>query len=416
MSYISLGILGLTFFCILVGALLGLLRGRNRAILRLCLVLASAILAVVLIDVLVPIVLDIEIEGETIKELVSESFKDVELPESILDIIFTLIEVVVGIALYFVLFVVLKCLTWALFDPILKIFIKKGEKKHPVIGMIIGIVQGFIVSFLVCAPVTGLAKNFYDISQIEMDGEVLVEIPEEVGFEDYINSGTFGFYNATGNWFYEFIASAKLEDGTKLSMDSAVEIVIVTTDIASMAQDITNTIERLERDDTTDLDIIDDLDLIGDKLIEMDELLNSVGDDSKEVIQSVVQSLAEMLTGSEEEIPQEIIDYIENLDVDDVNLDTTGEAIKGISTYMSKQTEGTADYGEPTTQKEVNEIVDGMADNAFILDMFTSDNEGALADTIKEEDKSMFEDAINSNSKLTAEEKDKFLSLLGISA
>lgn len=416
MNYISLGILGLTLFCIIVGALLGLLRGRNRAILRLCLVLASAILAVVLIDFLVPIVMDIEIEGETIKELVTEGFGDAEVPEAILNIIFTLIEVVIGIALYFVLFFVLKFLTWMLFYPILKIFIKKGEKKHPFIGMIIGIVQGFIVAFLFCAPVTGLAKNFYDISQIEMDGKVLVEIPEEIGFEDYMNSGTFSFYDKTGNWFYKLISSAELEDGTKLSMDSAVEIVIVTTDIANKAQDITNTIERLDRDDVTDLDIIDGLDKIGDKLIEMDESLASIDKDSKEVIQSVVRSLAEMLTEGDEEVPQEVIDYIENLDVDDVNLDSTGNAIKGISTYMSKQTEGPSNYGDETEPEEVNEIVNGIADNAFMLDMFTSDDEGALADAIKEEDKSMFENAINTNSKLTAEEKDKFLSLLGLSA
>ena len=186
MSYLSLGILGFTLLYVATSTLLGLLRGRNRAILRLVLVLASAVLAVVLIDVLTPIILNIKIKGQPIKEALASALNSGEtaLPEKFQQIILTLVEIILGIAVFFIAFMLLRFITWVLFYPILKIFIKKGKKKRALGGMIVGLLQGVLVALVVCAPITGLVGDINKISSIEVNGNKMLPIPEDVGFEE----------------------------------------------------------------------------------------------------------------------------------------------------------------------------------------------------------------------------------------
>ena len=413
MSYISLGILGFTLLYVATSTLLGLLRGRNRAILRLVLVLASAVLAVVLIDVLAPIILNIKIKGQPIKDAIASALNSGEtaLPEKFQQIILTLVEIILGIAVFFIAFMLLRFITWVLFYPILKIFIKKGKKKRALGGMIIGLVQGVLVALMVCAPITGLVKSVDKLSSREINGEKIIPIPEEVGIEDYKNSAVFTIYDKTGNWLYELISSKEV-DGQEITLSDMVDVVVATTDIANKAQNLSSGVESLTKDGASAQDKVSGLDQIGQALVEIDNSINSLGDDGKELFNDLIESVAEMAGG--EELPPEVSSFIENIDVSDLSLKETGEALQGIATYIEKTTTGFESYGEEVTQSEVNSIVNGISSNTFILDMLSSEGETPTLIPVDSENQSKFESAINSNSNLTEDEKQTLKKLFGI--
>jgi hypothetical protein len=413
MSYVSLGVLGFTLLYVVTSTLLGLLRGRNRAILRLVLVLASAVLAVVLIDVLAPIILNIKIKGQPIKEAIASALNSGEtaLPEKFQQIILTLVEIILGIAVFFIAFMLLRFITWVLFYPILKIFIKKGKKKRALGGMIIGLVQGVLVALMVCAPITGLAKDISKISSIEISGNKMLPIPEEVGLEEYKNSTFFNIYDKTGNWIYKLVSSKKA-DGQNVSISDTIDVVVATTDIANKAQNLSSGVESLTKDGATAQDKVSGLDQIGQALVEIDNSINSLGDDGKELFNDLIESVAEMAGG--EELPPEVSSFIENIDVSDLSLKETGEALQGIASYIEKTTTGFESYGEEVTQSEVNSIVNGISSNTFILDMLSSEGETPTLIPVDSENQSKFESAINSNSTLTEDEKQTLRKLFGI--
>ena len=128
MSYLTIGVLAFTLFFILTSTLLGLLRGRNRALLRLILVLVSAVASIFLIGVFTPLILNIKIQGQPIKEAINSAFNsgETQLPEKLQQVIFALIEIIIGVAVFFLTFFLLRFITWALFYPILKIFVKSS--------------------------------------------------------------------------------------------------------------------------------------------------------------------------------------------------------------------------------------------------------------------------------------------------
>lgn len=415
MSYLSLGILGFTLLYVVTSTLLGLLRGRNRAILRLVLVLVSAVLSVVLIDVLAPLILNIQIKGQPIKEAIASALNSGEtaLPEKFQQIILTLVEIILGIAVFFIAFMLLRFITWALFFPILKIFIKKGEKKRVLSGMIIGLVQGVLVALMVCAPITGLVGDISKISSIEISGNKMLPIPEEVGFEEYKNSTLFTVYDKAGNWLYKLVSSKKA-DGQNVSISDTIDVVVATTDIANNAQNLSSGVESLTKDGATAQDKVDGLSQIGESLVAIDESINSLGDDGKELFKELIESVVQLAGGEEGDLPPEISDFVENLDVSDLSLKQTGEALQGIASYIEKTTTGFESYGEEVSQSEVDSIVNGLSANTFILDMLASEGEVPSLIPVDTENASKFESSINSNTTLTSEEKETLKKLFGI--
>ena len=99
---------------------------------------------------------------------------------------------------------------------------------------------------------------------------------------------------------------------------------------------------------------------------------------------------------AEEGSNEGITEFIENIDINNLSLKSTGEALQGISSYIEKTTDGFENYGEEVTQSEVSSIVNGLADNSFILDML-ADKEGNVQTMLEvsTENQDKFESAIN---------------------
>ena len=84
----------------------------------------------------------------------------------------------------------------------------------------------------------------------------------------------------------------------------------------------------------------------------------------------------------------------------------------GIASYIEKTDESLGSL-ETVTQKEVDDIVNGIAANGFILDLLTSEGEAPTLIEVDGENADLFENAI-SDSSLSAEDKDVLRTIFGL--
>ena len=211
-----------------------------------------------------------------------------------------------------------------------------------------------------------------------------------------------------------FPVSSKKSGDQNVSISDTVDVVSTTIEIADKAQNLSTSVESLTKDGATAQDKVGGLKDIGKTLVDIDDAINSLGDNGKELLQDLVESVVDMAGGEESELPPEVAGFIENLNVDNLSLKETGEALQGIATYIEKTTEGFESYGEEVTQSDVDSIVNGLAANSFILDMLSSEGETPTLIPIDSENSSKFESAINSNTSLSSEEKETLKKLFGI--
>ena len=414
MNLASSIVLGLTAFTILFGALLGLIRGRNRAILRLIFVTVSVILAVALRSTVVSAIMNFEVDGTTLHDTLAQEFMSAEanIPVQIQDLIFTLIEVILGLIAFFVLFFVIKFITWLIVFPIAKIFVRKGEKKRKLVGALIGAAQGFLIAFVVCAPLSGILVQLNDLSKMEIQGKPAFEIPEEIGVEAYVDSTPCNFYNTTGGWFFDMISTAKDANGNKISIKDTCNIVTTVAGIANTVTKLSDNLESMSVASTPQQQV-DSIKNIGDTLIEIGNSVDSLSADAKNVVQGVMDSVKEMITSEGEPLPPDIESAIDNLDINNIDLVSVGEAINGIATYIEKTNSEFDQTDEPITQDEINDIVNGFANNEFIIDLFAADSsEVPQIISADESTMAMFESAIN-NSSASAQHKETLKKMFG---
>ena len=127
-----------------------------------------------------------------------------------------------------------------------------------------------------------------------------------------------------------------------------------------------------------------------------------------------MDSVKEMIAPEGEELPGEIASVIDNLNINDLDLVSVGEAMNGIASYIEK-TSDEFESSEPVTQEEINDIVNGFANNTFIIDLLASDSSDVPQIIEAEDDMlAMFESAIE-NSSATDEYKDTLKKLFGLS-
>ena len=87
--------------------------------------------------------------------------------------------------------------------------------------------------------------------------------------------------------------------------------------------------------------------------------------------------------------------------------------MNGIASYIEK-TSTEIDNSEPITQDEVTNIVNGFANNAFIIDVFASDaSEAPQIIDADESTAAMFEAAIN-NSQASDQHKETLRKMFGL--
>ncbi len=412
MNYISGGVLIFTVTCLCFGALFGLIRGRNRAVLRLMLVLASAFVAFFSKDALVNMIMNINVQGQTVREMIVDfANNEIVLPSAIQNVLMTLIEIILGIVVFYISFFILKFVTWSIIFPICKCFVKRESKQRFGQGALIGLVQGVVVAFIVCAPLNGLLLNANKITNIQYQNKPLIEDIEWLGLDSYSESSTSKVYSAAGDWFFNALSVKEDANGNKVSINDTCDIAQTVFEMADVVTDITNDLENIE-DASTPQEGVDTIKKLGDSLIQLDSSVGELSEDAKAVVQEVLDDAKNLVSDSDGNVPKEVSDLIDNIKVEDLKLDSVGEAIKGVATYIEK-TSADFDNDEPVTQEDIDSIVTGFADNAFIIDMLAEEIPTTFIE-ISEYDKELFETSIN-NSSLSEEYKDKLSQMLGLS-
>lgn len=418
MGYISLGILGFTCISLFFGLLFGFMRGRNRAILRLCLIVLSVIAAIAVRKTVVGFVMNFNLGDGTIMEMITEMLNsgETQLPEAIQDIIFALVEIIIGLVSFFIILLGLSFVTWLIVFPICKIFVRKGKKKRVLAGGLVGLIQGLVISFVVCAPLTGIVIQVDKISNVKMQGQPLFEIPAEIGTAEYIESAPGKIYDAAGSWFFDIVTSTKDEGGKKVSIDDTCDVVVAVAGIADSVTQITEKVDTMTSETATPQERVDTIKSIGDNLVEIGNSLDALSEDAQVIVNELVSSVKEMITeGSEEGLPPEVEEFLNDFKVEDLKLASAGHALNGIASYIEK-TSDEFDTTEPVTQEDVSNIVNGLADNTFIVDLIAGEGESVpQIIEVSEENKALFENAVN-NTTIDDEKKDTLRQLFGIAS
>jgi len=403
-------ILLLTAVFLVLGFLLGFLRGFNRSVLRALLVIASLVLAFAFRGVVTNILMGLDIGGQTLKDSLVSAFSDGSLPASLQNLVMVLAEIMIGIVAFLAVFLVLCFITWLIVFPILKIFVRKGVHKRRILGAVVGVLQGFVMAFAFCAPVTGLVVQVDKISQLELEGKPVIEIPAEIGIPEYIESAPGKFYNSIGGWFFDMLSSGQTEDGKNLSVEDAVSIVVTVGDIANSVTEVENSMNVMTQEGATPQQRVDAMDSLGDSLIAIGESINDLSDDAKEIVNDVVSSIKDMAGG---DLDPAIEEALNDFDIEQIDIAAAGEAMKGISSYIKKTSDEFEDQGE-VVQADVDKIIGGLADNPLILSMVTQGEEVPTMIEIEDEDhKQLFTNAINGTT-LDADDKDALKKLFGI--
>lgn len=418
MGYISLGILAFTGISLFFGWLFGLMRGRNRAVLRLCLIVLSIVVAIFARETVVGIVMNLDLGGQTIPDIINEALNsgETQLPQAIQDIVFALVEIIIGLVAFFIVLLALSFVTWLIVFPICKIFVRKGAKKRVFAGGFVGLLQGIVIAFVVCAPLTGIIIQVDKVAEVQMQGKPLFEIPAEVGTDEYIASAPGKIYDATGSWFFDIVTSTKDASGKNVSIDDTCDIVVAVAGIADSVTQLTSKVDSMTSETATPQEKVDTMKSVGDSLVEIGNSLENLSSDAQAIVNDLVSSVKEMITeGSGETLPPEIEELFNDFKVEDLKLASAGHALNGIASYIEK-TSDEFEATEPVTQEDVNNIVNGLADNTFIVDLIAGDGESAPQIVeVSDENKALFENAVN-NTALDEEKKNTLREMFGIAS
>lgn len=415
MDLATLIVLGFTAAAIIFGMLFGFMRGRNRAFLRLVLVILCVVLSVVLKDTFVSAAMDFDIGGTTINEIINEELMSGEekLPAQLQDLVYTLMEIIVGLVGFFLMFIVFRIVSWMIIFPIAKIFVRKGKKKGVLFGGFIGAIQGVVIALVICAPVSGIMTQVNKLSEMKVDGEQVLKLPEEIGIQGYVDSTACKVYNTAGGWFFDMISTAEDENGNKISIEDTCDIVNTVAGLADTVTDLTDSLDSMSVA-ATPQEQVTSIKNVGNSLIEIGNSINGLSGDAKNVVQNVMDSVKDMVAPEGEEIDDALASALDNLDINSLDLVSVGEAMNGIASYIEK-TSDEFESTEPVTQEEINDIVNGFANNTFILDIIVSDSSDVPQIIEADDDmKAMFETAVESTS-ISDEYKESLRKLLGLS-
>ena len=414
MGYVTLIVLILTIAALAFGALFGAMRGANRAGLRLALVVLSVVLAVVLRGAFVETVMNIQVGEETLRQSIVSDLQsgETEMPATIMNLVFVLMEILISFVLYFTLFIALRFITWAIFFPILKIFVKAGENRHAGLGALFGTIQGLVVAFAFCAPLTGLIVQVEKLSSVQVDGKPLVELGAEAGVDEYANSALGKTYNAVGGWYFEMLASTKGTNGQNYSLSDSCDIVVTFLGLADTVTHLSESMEIMGSETASAQQQIDAMYSVGDKLIRIDQSVEALSDDAKQLVNEVMKEVKNIIGADSDSDSEELDEVFENLQVEDMQLSAAGKAMQGIAVFIDKTSDETANTA-PVTQNDVNDIVYGLADNFFIVELIAGGEEVEQIIELDEEHQDFFETAIQGTS-LSPQDKNTMRKIFGL--
>lgn len=394
MGILTIVILGLTAVALLIGALSGLIRGRNRAILRLIMIVVCAGVAILLRGTLTKILMEIEIDGESLKQMLVSMLAtgETQLPEAVTNLAFALVEVIIGLLSYFLLFFALRIVSFIIIYPICKIFVKKGRKTRRLWGALVGLLQGIIVAFVVLSPATGLIVQVEKLSSVKMEGKPLIEIPQEIDLKEYTESTAGQLYISIGNWYFNILTSGTTADGMNINLEDTIDTVHTVLGLADTVTGLGDSMSALSNPESSPEDKIDALDQTGDALIALGNQIDGLDDGAKEMINELLGSVADMIPSDpEDENSQAMKDALSDLTLDDLNVAGVGQAMKGVSSVMENVKNETI---EEITQDDIDNIVNGISSNEFILEMLPSDTAFIDVSELDSDLANKFEDAL----------------------
>ena len=395
---ISTAIVVFSGLCVLVDTLLGILRGRNRSLLRLGLVVLSAAIAFFAYKPITNIILGIQLDGYSISGTILEMLTDsaINIPESLLNLVIALIQIILGIFVFILTFGVIKFLTWLIVFPILKIFVRPEEKKNRGIGALVGFAQGLLVAIIICGCLCGFLAEGKKIANTKIGEEKLVEIPDNL----QMDSPVISFFNVSGGWVFDIVSTTTDPAGRTVSIAS---ICNTAETLLSVTNDITNAYSSLDNlADSEGEMTVETMKNVGDALINVGTAIEELDDDSKALVSDLISDVKDIASSSLGEIPPELETMIDSIDVEDIKIKSAGEALNAIAKYVE---EGSV------TQEDVDDIVNGIADNMFLVDMLGAGDMTLIdVDDLNEES---FKTAIE-NAGLTQEEMDALLAIFGL--
>ena len=141
---------------------------------------------------------------------------------------------------------------------------------------------------------------------------------------------------------------------------------------------------------------------IGDAFVTVGTAIENLDDDSKQLVGELLDTAKDLVVSEYGELPYELEAVFDSINVNNLKIKSAGEALNAIAKYAE---EGTV------TQDDVNDIVNGLADNMFILDMLGVDGESLLE--VDDVNADMFKTAIESTN-LTQEEINILKNIFGL--
>ena len=399
MSYITIGVIALTAIAILFGTLWGMGRGRNRSILRLILIIGCVAGAIFLRPIIVKVIMGIDTGEGTIAEMLASSMGggESEMPEAFTNLLLALVEISFGLVSYFVAFFALRLVSWIIIFPICKIFVKKESKKKKGAGALIGFIQGLVIAFAVVVPLNGLTGTMAKLSQIEMQGKPLMEMPAEIGLEEHLSSPINGVYDTVGGWYFGMLTSSETADGT-LTLNGVADVFGGMLGFINGMSEIGNGMSPLANPDKTSEERVVALRSASDALANAGAIIDGLDADSKDLFNKVLVSLKDMMG---EESP-EMADLFNGLTADKLNFTALAQGYDALADYI----EYTKINVQTVTQEKVNDIINGLAGSNFFIQMLIGDGShgGNPMYAVESEHATMFATAVNATTLTSAQQ------------
>lgn len=382
-----------TISIVVFGLLLGLLRGSRRSVLRLLLVLLCVVGAYFLKDVITSALLKVQIKGSTIEQYITNL-----LPEdirSMSEVAMPLVTTIISVLSFILGFTALQFLSWAILFPILKIFVKKGKKKHALVGGLVGAVQGVAVAFVVCVVLNGLFVNVgnvmaaMDESEQQPETQASVVFVATEGTDEGTNEGGSGqggtqtggdgggsktgmldnfyallksypdskisqMYDKIGGKAFDLVSTVKMqdEDGNqqKYTLKGQTDAVLSMLKLAKRAEVFQNIqVQGGIADCGESIKAVFDL---------LDEVTKDLSVESQEMMNTMLNKAAEVL------IPDLPVD-VSVIDFTKADFAHEGEIIVNLTSYAKK------DVAEITAEDAKN-IVDNVMESDIIIPLLSS--------------------------------------------
>ncbi len=373
-------ILIVTITTVAVGLLLGFLRGSRRAVLRLLLVLLCVVGAYFLKDVVTGLLMKTDIQGQTVEQMII-GMLPAEM-QGMGDAIMPLVTVIISVVSFLLCFGLLLFVTWAILFPILKIFVKKGKKKHALVGGIVGAVQGVAVAFVMCVILNGLFVNVGNVmaameqEQPETNASIFLTAEADgnasgdgqqsaadisqliTSINEYKQSGISKMYSKFGDKAFDLVASVKMtnEDGEteKITLKGQMDAVSGLLKLAKNAEKFSN----INFGTNGIVGCADDIKEVFDML---DDINKNLNDESRKTLNRVVESVAESMLPPDLPIDVTVIDFTT------VDFAVEGQIITDLSAYASKT--------DAITEQDAENIVKKVTESNLIIPLLTSTGE-----------------------------------------